>query len=164
YFVDNGNISWDAVGKLSLGGMDISADGSRLFVMNLNDRRLYVVPTSGPLGPGTIARYDIPLPADRTGVTSQNPQGDIRPFAVKEHNGLIYIGLVNSAEATQNRGDLRAYVYVFNPATNTFSDAPVFQFGLNYPRTTVEAQTRAPAAWNPWRPTFADELPGVDGQ
>src|SRR5579871_790384 len=136
--------------------MSISDDGSQLFAMNLYDRRLYVLPTSGPLTPDTIGRYDIPLPPDRTGVTSTNPQGDIRPFAVKFYRGLVYIGLVNSAEATQNPNDLRAYVYTFNPATKTFSSAPVFQFALNYPRGQAETQFTTPAAWNPWRPTFAN--------
>src|SRR5262249_38923579 len=32
---DNGDIGWDAVGKTSLGGLDVSGDGSRLYVMNL---------------------------------------------------------------------------------------------------------------------------------
>ncbi|HEV7700006.1 MAG TPA: SdrD B-like domain-containing protein, partial [Pyrinomonadaceae bacterium] len=48
YPSDNGNTGWDAVGKTSLGGLDISADESRLFVMNLQDRKLYALdPSTG---------------------------------------------------------------------------------------------------------------------
>jgi hypothetical protein len=134
YDTDNFNTSWDAVGKLSLGGMAVSDDGADLFVMNLFDRRLYVIPTSGPLNSSTIKRYDIPVPADATGVTAGNPKGDIRPFAVAYHNGLVYVGLVNSAESTQKTADLHAYVYTFDPTTNTFGASPALEFNLNFPR------------------------------
>jgi hypothetical protein len=38
---DNGNVSWNAVGKTGLGGMAISDDGGKLYVINLANRTLY---------------------------------------------------------------------------------------------------------------------------
>ncbi len=61
YDTDNGNAGWDAVGKTGLGGMDASDDGQFVFVMNLADRQLYRVPTSGPLTIATVQRVSVPL-------------------------------------------------------------------------------------------------------
>jgi hypothetical protein len=66
YAIDNGNISWDAVGKTSLGGLDVSPDGKFVYVMNLADRSLYALPTSGPLNSATVRRIQVPLPSDNT--------------------------------------------------------------------------------------------------
>ena len=38
------NTGWNAVGKSSLGGLDVSDDGSAVYVMNLADNRLYIIP------------------------------------------------------------------------------------------------------------------------
>lgn len=154
YDTDNFNIGWDAVGKSSLGGLDVSPDGRTVYVMNLADRSLYALPTSGPLTPATVQRTQIPLNAP--GATGVNG-ADLRPYAVQWFNGRVYVGIVNSAESTQNAADLRAYVYEVDPTTLTFSAAPVFQMALNYPRGQVLSGT--PAAWNPWSPTFASLAP-----
>src|SRR5205085_380642 len=86
--LDNGNASWDAVGKVALGGLDVSADGQFLYTINLADRRLYVIPTSGVLNSSTIRRYDLPVPANVVGT-------DLRPFAVTYDNGSVFVGAVN---------------------------------------------------------------------
>jgi uncharacterized repeat protein (TIGR01451 family) len=156
YFDDNFNASWDAVGKVALGGVAASDDGSRLFVMNLADRRLYSLPTGGPLSAATVQRFDVPVPPGTTGVTAGNPKGDMRPFAVSCYQGLVYVGLVNSAESTQNRADLRAYVYTFDPAAGRFGTAPVLQFGLNFPRGFSFGGSDD---WNAWVPGFRQALP-----
>src|SRR5215475_8699589 len=45
YDLDNGNATWDAVGKVSLGGLAISDDETMLYVMNLASRQLLEIPT-----------------------------------------------------------------------------------------------------------------------
>ena len=130
YDSDNGNTGWNAVGQTSLGGMAVSTDGSTLYVMNLFDRKLYVIPTADPASTQAVS---LPVPADATG-----PGGaDLRPFAVTYYNNRVYVGMVNSAESTQNRADLHAYVYSYNPQTGAF--AQVLEIAdLTYARSYAE--------------------------
>ncbi|MFN7977834.1 MAG: SdrD B-like domain-containing protein [Vicinamibacterales bacterium] len=159
---DNGNASWDAVGKISLGGLEISPDGATVYVVNLADRRIYALPTSGPLTNATVQRVSIPLNAPGATGTSG---ADLRPFALQWHQGQLYVGIVNSAEsAGATSSDLKAYVYTLDPTTLTFSASPVFQFALNYPRGPVQTfNGTGPGAWSRWRPTFASQSPSGVG-
>ena len=130
-------LSWDAVGKISLGDIDISEDEQTLWAVSLNDRQLYEIPIGvPPVAPpaGSIGRFPVPSPTD-----CPNPATDIRPFAVGVNRGLVYVGMVCSAESTVSPGNpqgdrtqLRAYVYSFNPTTDTF--AQVLNFRLDYTR------------------------------
>ncbi len=162
YDRDNGNAGWDAVGKVSLGGLEVSPDGSRVFVVNLADRSVYSLPTAGPLNLTTVQRVQIPLNAP--GATGAGG-ADLRPFALQFHRGQLYVGIVNSAEAAgSTTADLRAYVYTLNPSTLTFSAAPVFQFALNYPRGAVQTfNGTGPGAWNRWVTGFATQSPSGVG-
>jgi len=155
YDRDNDNIGYNAVGKTGLGGLDVSEDGRFVYVMALADRRLYAIPTSGPVNATTVRRIDIPIVPGVTGATAGNPRGDERPFAVQVQNGRIYIGVVNSAETTQNAADVRAFVYeVTDTGTAlTVGATPVLNVALNYPRGIVNGTT-VPAAWNAWSPVF----------
>ncbi len=152
YADDNFDQSFAAVGKTALGGLDVSPDGATVYVMNLADRRLYAIPTAGPVNTATVKSVSIPINAP--GATGTNG-ADLRPFAVQYYKGKVYVGVVNSAETTQRASDLLAYVYTVDPTTLTFSTAPVFQMALNYPRGRTQAQAVFPAAWNPWVATYA---------
>jgi hypothetical protein len=156
--------SYSEIGKVGLGDIDIyiEPDGDEtLYTVNLSDRQLYRIPIVDPSTPGTVESFPIPTPNNCNA-------GDVRPFAVAVNDGQVYVGMVCSAESTQNRDDLRAYVYAFNPVVNggsdDFSSGPVLEFPLNYPRgcangqgVTVpilcdgaEAPTSGQAAWQPW--------------
>jgi protocatechuate 3,4-dioxygenase beta subunit len=168
------DLGWDTVGKISLGGLDTNADNSRMYTVALGDRRLYSVPTSGLLNTSTVNRFDLPIPATVTGRTAANPLGDLRPFAVEYHRGLVYVGAVNSAEATQDRNDLKAYVFAFDPSRGVFVNAArqtttteaVLEIDLNYDRGHIHMGGEQngnfptgiappdPAEWNPWSPTI----------
>jgi uncharacterized repeat protein (TIGR01451 family) len=155
----NGNAAWDAVGKTSLGGMALSPDESRLFVMNLENRTLYALDaaTGAVAGSQAVPTANVPLP-----VGTACAPGDVRPFAVEVFNGTGYIGMVCTGESNQLTSTLRAYVYSFDVTTLAFSSAPVFQAALDYPRgvgNTDPISLPAPvptesAVWNPWSPTF----------
>ncbi|MGH9946492.1 MAG: SdrD B-like domain-containing protein [Pyrinomonadaceae bacterium] len=94
---DNGNAGWDAVGTTSLGGMAISEDDSTLFVMNLQNRTLYSInASSGAVNTSQAAPTNLPLPAGTC------PAADARPFAVTVYRGLLYVGLVCSAQSSAN--------------------------------------------------------------
>ncbi len=87
-----------------------------------------------------------------------------RPFALKYYRGKVYIGAVTTGEGTgaistqdNNTGnpeytDLWSYVWEFNPATATFTAAPILQAPLNFNRgTNADAQSET---WRPWTNTF----------
>lgn len=150
YNTDNGQTTWDAVGKISLGGIALSADEQYLFAMNLADRQLYRIPTSGALNSTTITRYAFPTAMPNTCDVSE-----VRPFAVTQHEGLLYVGAVCSRETITvipTSANLRAYVFTFNPTTLTFNTTPVINAQLNY--TRLETDPGLSAAWLNWRTTY----------
>ncbi len=148
YNIDNGQATWEAVGKTAFGGMAISEDEANLFVMNLANRRLYKIPTSGALDNATIT--SAAFPATMPGCTNAV---DVRPFSVNFYEGLIYVGAICSAETSGLSTGLQAYVYTVNPMTLAFSAAPILQFPLNYTRGFMD--NPADADWLGWRTTFA---------
>ncbi|WP_291042069.1 SdrD B-like domain-containing protein [Dyadobacter sp. 50-39] len=139
------------VGRLSLGGIDVSADGQFLYVMNLSDQTLYGIklPADTAARPtaADVTRYKIPLSASKAGA--------VRPFAVKAYRGYVYIGAVYDAFQSQSVADLKAVVYALNPSTKQFRE--VFTTSLDYPRgTAVEGTDQK--TWNPWTDDFSKAL------
>jgi hypothetical protein len=153
-----GDQTWDQVGKSALGDLELSPDGSRLYAVNLADRQLYSIPTSGAVTSGTVTRTPIPAPC-------ANNAADARPFGLEFHNGLLYVGGVCSAQSTQVIANLSAYVYTYDPTAGTFSGTPVFQFALNYPRAAGNQDTIADPTgdiiWRPW--STAENVPAGSG-
>lgn len=161
---DNGNTGWDAVGKTSLGGMDISEDESKLYVMNLENRTLYEISaTTGaalrwqsvpgvPNVAGSVADLSAPihLPPGAANAT------DVRPFAVRVLGGKIYVGVISTAETTPAAlSNLQAHVYEVDPTTLAFTRR--LSFPLNYSRNSILrfGSNSNPARWNAWRTTYA---------
>lgn len=136
YNRDGGNVTWNAVGKTSLGGLEVSPDGLYVFVVNLADRQVYRLPTTQPLTPATIVRRPVPVPASAVPASG----ADLRPFALQWFRGRLYVGMVNSAESTQLAANLRAYVYALDPATMTFAATPALEFSLGDPRGYTRAE------------------------
>lgn len=107
------------VGKRSLGGLKLSANGAFLYTVNLADRRLYVIPTSGTLNSTTITRFDIPTTGLSTG-GGTCASADVRPFAVgRDKSGQIYVGGVCSAESESSDTKVHAFVWRFDGAAFT---------------------------------------------
>ncbi|MGL4420739.1 MAG: SdrD B-like domain-containing protein, partial [Gemmataceae bacterium] len=160
------HLGWDAVGKTALGGLDVSDDGQFVFVMNLADRQLYRLPTSGPLDSTTIQRTSIPLTNPNSSIITDARfrSQDLRPFAVEYHQGQVYVGAVYSVETLgtvgnqASRDELLAIVYRLDPTTMTFEAVPRATFQLNYPRVQsaigFEGAGAPPATWEPWRPNY----------
>lgn len=148
--------SFNQVGRMSLGGLALSADGTTLYVMNLSTRALIEVPLNAD---GTL---DITRTVRQTPIPLVNPTGsgitnfnaaDMRPFAVETRGSAVLIGVTYTgqtlfdsaaagdaqrAEATAN---LRAFVYAFDPATGTFRpyDQSSDTFGVGTPEPVVTA-------------------------
>ena len=157
YSRDNSNAGWDGVGKSALGGMDISADETTLYVMNLEDRKLYAMNISaGTFTNVAVPTTTVPLTAVAAnyGTATKAAAGDVRPFAVRYYRGLIYIGLICTGESTGLASDLYAHVYTVTPSTLTFSTNPVFSARLNYTRGVANATGQA--EWLAWKATYSN--------
>jgi hypothetical protein len=137
--------AFDQVGKVGLGGLEISDDGKYLFVMNLYSRkvfRLTLNSAANPTAVTSVTSYALPS------VSCNN--GKLRPFALRYHRGKLYVGVVCSGEdGGQNiingATDLRAYVYELNnpTATATFNTTPIINVPLNYLKDGSDN-------WLPW--------------
>lgn len=136
--------SWDAaafnqVGKVSLGDIDISADGQTLWAVSLKQRELVEI----AVGTATVtARHAIPDPGCSN--------GEHRPWAVKVHAGKVWVGTVCSAETSQLQSDLKAYVLMFDGGTFT----PVYDFPLDYTKGSV-GNGPGNEKWQPWLSNYA---------
>lgn len=180
-----GNV-FDEVGKKGIGGMAISDDGRYLYIINLNDRKLWRVDigTNGtaPTLASQIVSYNaFPVAAGNS---------TFRPFAVKFYRGAIYVGGVLDGvrpdNTSVNRSELKAVVLKVSanatPGTETFTtvlDAPLtYQrranmntgFGINKntdytdPNGTIAAATLCQGSWHPWARNFTEVVipPGSD--
>jgi hypothetical protein len=162
--------AYGAVGKIALGGLAVSEDDQTLYAINLVDRRLYRLPIGlTPTAPavGAVTSSLVPDPGCTNGVG--------RPFAVKAHNGLIYVGGVCTAEnAGGTSANLFGYVYVYDPTTSTWGASPVIQFPLNYARGCADiggypgtgcrgTLAGSFADWRPWRDTLDTTFPAGYG-
>jgi hypothetical protein len=159
-----------AIGKVGLGDLAISNDNAFLYVVNLSDRQLYKIPTTGALNSSTITRYPIPttgLPTvtDAVGTAGTCPNGDMRPFGLGVHpDGSIYVGGVCSAEsisagfnAVNNPASyqLTAYVWKFDGTAFTLQLNESLRFdrdGGNGYTTFDDFSTGVPRDndWEPW--------------
>lgn len=137
--------AWDPVGKISLGDIDISEDEQTLWVVSLNNRTLYEIPIANP---NTFVAHPIPNPGCSN--------GDYRPWAVAVHDGLVYVGIVCSAETSQNQSDLHAYVMAHDPAGAVGNFTSVFDFPLDFARGCVSNASTGcyDAQWRPWISTM----------
>ncbi len=164
-FNDNSDegISGPLVGKRSLGDLDVSEDDSTVYVINANDRFLYRIPFANPVAGTTRVAFPTQMTTSG-GAPLCNATANVRPFALAERDGLIYVGAVCSAEGG-TAADLRTIVYTFNPGTSSFSTDPVFVFAMNYSRGCANGDPLFPAsgtcggtavaAWQPWQDNSA---------
>jgi len=141
---DNATIA--EVGKRALGGLKLSADGSFLYTVNLADKRLYRIPTSGTLNSTTITRFDIPT----TGLTTGGgtcAAADVRPFGLgRDSSGQIYVGGVCSAESEATNTKVHAFVWRFDGASFSL----VANQSLTFTRYAAVAEDRS---WQRWQST-----------
>lgn len=159
-------------GTVGLGDIDMDDNDREIWAMDLFNRQLLRIPVGPGVTPPTslsqIGQYPVPDPGC-------NAAGDVRPFAVEIYEGKVYVGLVCSAESSQDTLDIQAHVYEFNPVTNQYSSAPVFSIlDMAYERgctvgpnlgprgaypcggADVNGVERRSAGWFPWTSDPAD--------
>ncbi|GAB4027176.1 SdrD B-like domain-containing protein [Spirosoma gilvum] len=145
-----------SIGKVGIGDMDLSEDGSLLWFTNLHDGQLYSlrVPASGAPGPSDWAAH--PLPVDNI-CTS----GVRRIWGLKTYQGKVYVGAVCDASVSKNKSDLRAIVYAYTPGTgNSLGSGGtykiIFDFPLTYPKGSPDRIDFSIRGWYPWEDTFSN--------
>jgi hypothetical protein len=129
----------DAPGKESIGGLALSEDGSTLYAVNLRTRSLVSFDATGTTAAAPRSTVPIPDP----GCASPD---DWRPFGLQVHNNTLYVGGVCSAESTQQRADLKAFVSTYDGKQFT----TVFSHSLTDERGTVFGTGDRATHWNPW--------------
>ncbi|MEZ4708312.1 MAG: SdrD B-like domain-containing protein [Caldilineaceae bacterium] len=149
------------VAKVGLGDIDINPSETMLWVVNVFQKTLHSVVVNPDGTPGTIDTYAIPTnQCNGSGATN-----DTQPFAVKYHNGGVYVGLVCSGEFTQSLSTMRAYVYRLpdDGVTTTFTE--VLNFSLNYPRERVDVNGSCGSitTWRPWVTSFPSNCDSGSG-
>ena len=141
--------AFTGVGKSGIGDLEISEDGKTLWLINLNDRKLYSIFINDPLVTPTAANvssFTVPSPNCTGGV--------FRPWAIKPYRGKVYVGGTCTAETSQNASDLKAAIYEFTPGANTFVSR--LEFGLNFTRGIIWNFAGVPVRnqWRPWTDDF----------
>ncbi|WP_200837841.1 SdrD B-like domain-containing protein, partial [Ruania rhizosphaerae] len=78
-----------AVGRESLGDVDVTEDDSYVTVVNMNTDSLVVYPVQEATNPAPIQTLAVPAPLDCT--------ADWAPMALEEHDGVLYVGAICGA-------------------------------------------------------------------
>lgn len=162
---DKDSASWDYVGKISWGDIDISEDEQFLWGISLTDRKLYKMPIGSlmnPVPPTAAQISTYPATGNLTGLpglSGTNLSSDIRPFGVGIGNGLVYVGLVHSAQTSGLTSELRGFVYEFNPVTTTFTKVLDFPFNYTRGRAVNSQSAFVSANWQPWKTNFTVSAP-----
>ena len=175
-FIDTtaANNTWDRVGKVGWGDVDVSEDGQSLYAINFADRSLWRMPAQQTAGlPLTTASAGvtstaIPNPCQAlTGVSAAAANTDFRPGALAVYNGAVYVGGVCSGQSSTTTGTftppavngtrtlLYAWVTRFVPGVG-FDASPTLSFRLDYPRNDTDPDPASNSAeWQPWTTTQA---------
>ena len=143
---------FDAVGKMGLGGVDVSDDGKFMYAVNLFNKRLYRIALNGSPAAAPTAADTVSFPIPNPNCT----KGVARPFACHIHpiTGNIFVGVTCTGENGGTAADMFSYAYEFNTTTNTFAATPAAILPLSYPRSNIVDNTptnsSVPNGWYPW--------------
>ena len=113
----------DLVGKVGLGNLEISNDDQYLFVTNLYNKSLVIIPTINPSS-ANIIEIKIPDPGCNN--------GDYAVGGLKYYNGHLYIGVTCTAEQSKSKTDFFFHVYEYNTIARTFNIILSTDFAKSY--------------------------------
>jgi hypothetical protein len=127
--------TWWQVGKMGWGDIDMSDDGTKLYAMNLFNRKLYEINSSSGVVLNTYPIPGITGGPSFTGPTADN-NTDLRPFGVKFYQGSVYVGVVCTAESQFSTSEYdgkntnyKGFVFKFTPGTG-YNTIPVLDFQM----------------------------------
>jgi hypothetical protein len=138
---------FDQVGKVGLGDIDISEDGSTLYIINLFDGKLITLDTASK----TISSQ-ITVP------NQECQNGLIRPFAVKVYKGEVYVGAVCSAENGGTSANLSAHILQLDGG----AFVSVLSFDLDEFTRGQVGGSLIKGTWLPWNSTWQNLLTNND--
>ena len=156
--ITNRNTSVQVESTTAISGLDVyAASGNQInygltrsFTATVTDGVLSISVINGSGSSfAALSGFEItPLSGQAKGVT--------RPFATKYRNGKVYVGAVCDASFSQNRDDLRASIFTFDPTAGSFTATPVLTFPLTYLRGASygAAQTGSNNRWEPWTSVY----------
>jgi hypothetical protein len=143
--------AYQKAGKIGIGGLALSEDQKTLYFVNLLDRNLYSIDISDPVAAATtpvINKYNLGLTAAQ------------RPWAVEVHGGYIYVGYVDSGEASAAgtsaaSASMKAHVIRAAAATPGTWSSDLLNASLGYTKGTPAAAgtpsvTTFMNRWNAW--------------
>jgi len=113
----------DLVGKVGLGNLEISNDDQYLFVTNLYNKSIVIIPTINPSS-ANIIEIKIPDPGCNN--------GDYAVGGLKYYNGHLYIGVTCTAEQSKSKTDFFFHVYEYNTIARTFNIILSTDFAKSY--------------------------------
>ncbi len=129
------------VGKVGLGGLDLSGDEKTLYVVNLNSREVLAIDVATR---SLVATHDAVA-----GLVPTN--GEARPFAVEEHRGELYVGVVATGEGPGGT-QVDLTMHVRRLVNGTFQDC--LTAPLNFPKGVANVGCPTFKNWFPWVPFF----------
>ena len=136
------------VGKLGIGDIDYDEPRNTLWLVNMYDKKLYGIsninPSSTPTASNVIGGYNIALPSGYSVVG-----GELRPWGLKVHRGMIYVGAVADASISQDIADLEGYVLKFDPSNPSAGFSVEFTFEFDYPHP-IYGQYSGLGRWFYW--------------
>ncbi|MFY7886366.1 MAG: SdrD B-like domain-containing protein, partial [Dolichospermum sp.] len=133
------------VGKIGIGGITLSDDFTKMYVMNLYDKKIYTIDIASK----TLLSSSSVVPSSCT-------SGNSRPFALKYHRGKVYVGSICDATTSGDFNNLTASVFSYDGTTFT----SVLTYPLNYTKgyTFKDLDNNTPNGiqdewgkqWNAW--------------
>ena len=147
------NIDLDAyakVGKISYGGMDIDYTTNTLWLINLNQKGIISVDISGDVDSLSTATTNQYLIESLPNAPTCN-NGELRPWALKIHEGRGYIGTICDASTSHSTNDLSAAILSFDLSNPSLGFQIVQNFPLNYARQVKN--------WEAWEDSYFDPTP-----
>jgi hypothetical protein len=157
--------AFDQVGKVSLGGLELSEDGRYLFVINLYDRKLYRFDLKDAHAPQKPTAADVKVYDTAPWLTATCPSGEMRPFALKYHKDKIYVGTTCTGEnlgksvaqysAVPADQVLSSKIYELDPS-GTGTGTQVLDIPLTYPKNLASKfDNGLIRGWYNWADNFS---------
>lgn len=148
------------VGKRGIGGIALSEDENTLYAVNLSARELVSLNVSNLNSVTLNGTFSIPNPGCAAG-------DYYAPWAVRVNQGVPYVGVVCTADVSQNYSNLRAYLLrlsggVFTTVDLDSTTANTF-ISLGYDRTFGYSAANGGAGsgraeWRPWLNSFPTNI------
>jgi hypothetical protein len=142
------------VGKRGIGGMDLSDNGSDLYLVNMFEKKVHRINVGNPLkasfsSSDVTGNWTIPTPTN-IGSAVWHPMG------IKFWRGAVYVGGVTAQERTtaptaalDDTANLRGIVFQLNPTNGSFTE--VLRFPMSYRRGFSNSDYRYEFKNNYWR-------------